>query len=78
MREGPLKKTIIVGGTLRDAAARVAEACHRAERGDAVEPQDTITFATGSALALEMTDRRRELLCQLRDHPGSKQPTDGA
>lgn len=64
-----MKKTIIVGGSLRDAAARVADAWHRAERGEVVAPQDTVTFATWSALASVMTDRRHELLCHLHAHP---------
>lgn len=64
-----MKKTIIVGGSLRDAAARVADAWHRAERGEAVTPQDTVTFATWSALASVMTDRRHEMLRHLHAHP---------
>lgn len=62
-----MKKTIIVGGTLRDAAARVAETWHRAERGEPLEPQDTITFQNWSALAAVMTERRYELLRHLHD-----------
>lgn len=64
-----MKKTIIVGGSLRDAAARVADVWRRAERGEAVEPQDTVTFATWSSLASVMTDRRHELLRHLHAHP---------
>lgn len=64
-----MKKSIIVGGSLRDAAARVADAWHRAERGEAVEPQDTITFLTWSSLASVMTDKRLELLRHLNEHP---------
>jgi predicted transcriptional regulator len=66
-----MSKTIIVGGCLRDAAARVAEAWHRAERGEAVVPQDTVTFLTWSALSAVMTDRRYELLRHLHDHPAA-------
>jgi len=64
-----MTKTIIVGGTLRDAATRIAEAWHRAERGEAVEPQDTVTFLKWSSLASVMTDRRHDLLHHLRSHP---------
>jgi len=64
-----MKKMVIVGASLRDAAARVADAWHRAERGEAVAAQDTTTFATWSTLASVMTDRRHELLCHLHDHP---------
>ncbi|MGQ9370765.1 HVO_A0114 family putative DNA-binding protein [Azospirillum sp. ST 5-10] len=66
-----MKKTVIVGGTLREAAARVVDAWHRAERGEAVEPRDTVTFQTWSALASVMTDRRYELLRHLHDHPAA-------
>lgn len=64
-----MSKTIIVGGSLEDAARRVADAWTRAERGEAVEPQDTTTFVTWSALAAVMTDKRHELLQYLHQHP---------
>ncbi|MCW2249182.1 putative transcriptional regulator [Azospirillum fermentarium] len=64
-----MKKSIVVGGSLRDAAARVAEAWKRAERGEAVEPRDTVTFLTWSSLASVMTDRRHALLCHLHGNP---------
>jgi len=66
-----MKKTVIVGESLRDAAARVADAWHRAERGEPVEPQDVLTFVTWSALASVMTDKRHELLRHLHQHPAS-------
>lgn len=66
-----MKKTILVGGSLRDAAARVADAWRKAERGEPVEPKDTVTFLTWSSLASVMTDRRHELLCHLREHPAA-------
>jgi predicted transcriptional regulator len=58
-----------VGGSLGEAARRVAEAWRRAERGEKVAPRDTITFLTWSALAATMTDKRHELLRFLRAHP---------
>ncbi len=64
-----MKKAIVVGGSLREAAGRVADAWHRAERGETVEPQDTLTFITWSSLASVMTDRRYELLRHLHDRP---------
>jgi predicted transcriptional regulator len=64
-------KRVVVGGSLRDAAARVSDAWHRAERGEAVEPSDTVTFVTWSSLASVMTDRRYELLRHLHGHPAT-------
>lgn len=63
------KHTIIVGGSLEDAARRVAEAWHRAERGEAGEAEDTVTFVSWSGLASVMTDRRHEILRHLHAHP---------
>lgn len=62
------KRTIIVGGSLEDAARRVAEAWHRAERGETVEAEDNVTFASWSALASVMSNKRHELLKHLRRH----------
>ena len=62
-------KQIFVGGSLSDAANRVADAWHEAEAGAAQSPQDNVTFATWSALASVMTDRRYELLRHLHAHP---------
>jgi len=59
----------VVGGSLRDAARRVAEVWHRAERGEPIAPNDTVTFATWSALASAMSDKRHELLNRLHDWP---------
>ena len=58
-------KRLIVGGTLRDAAARVAEAWKRAERGELVETQDNVSFVTWSALSSVMTNKRHALLRHL-------------
>lgn len=63
------KRTLIVGGDLKQAARRVAEAWHRAERGETVEPEDNVTFASWSALASVMSDKRHELLKHLHRHP---------
>ena len=64
-----MKKKIIVGGSLEDAAARVADAWRRAERGEAVEAEDNITFVSWSGLASRMTDKRYELLRRLHRQP---------
>lgn len=64
-----MSKSIIVGGSLLGAAKRVAEAWHRAERGEAVEPQDNVTFLSWSALASVMSDKRHELLRHLHERP---------
>lgn len=66
-----MKKTITVGGSLRDAAQRVTDAIHRAERGETVEAQDNVTFVTWSSLASVMTDKRHELLRHLHQHPAT-------
>ncbi len=64
-----MRKKIQVGGSLREAASRVASAWHRAEKGRKVVVQDTVTFLSWSALASVMTDKRHELLRHLHDHP---------
>jgi len=64
-----MKKQVLVGGTLKDAAARVAEVWRRAERGEAVETQDNVTFVSWSALASHMTEKRYALLRRLHEHP---------
>jgi len=38
-------------------------------RGEAVEPQDNVTFVSWSGLAAVMTDKRHEILRHLRRHP---------
>lgn len=64
-----MKKQVIVGGKLRDSAARVADAWHRSERGEAIEPEDNVTFLSWSALASHMTEKRYELLRHLHARP---------
>ena len=64
-----MTQKIIVGGSLRDAANRVADTWHRAERGDVVKPCDTVTFVSWSALASVMTDKRHKLLRHLHQYP---------
>ena len=63
------ERKIIVGGSLEEAAKRVADAWHRAERGETVEPEDNVTFVSWSALASVMSDKRHELLKHLHRHP---------
>jgi len=69
-------RRIIVGGGLEEAAKRVAEAWHRAERGETFEPEDNVTFASWSALASVMSDKRHELLKHLHRNPA--QPNGSA
>ena len=64
-----MKKQIIVGGTLRDAAKRVGETWNAALRGETPEPQDNVTFVSWSALSSVMTDKRHALLKHLHLHP---------
>jgi predicted transcriptional regulator len=64
-----MKKSIHVGGGLREAARRVATAWHRAARGEKVTSQDNVTFVSWSALAAVMTDKRHELLRHLHREP---------
>ncbi|MBI1779339.1 MAG: hypothetical protein HYR63_28735 [Proteobacteria bacterium] len=64
-----MKKQIRVGGSLREAAARVLDAWRRVERGRKVPAQDNVTFLTWSSLASVMTDRRHQLLRHLHRHP---------
>ena len=45
-----MTKKVLVGGSLGEAAHRVVEAWHRAERGERVAPRDNITFLSWSAL----------------------------
>ncbi|RAU23184.1 hypothetical protein CU669_03225 [Paramagnetospirillum kuznetsovii] len=64
-----MTKTVHVGGTLQDAAKRFGDAWARAQAGDSVVPQDTVTFVSWSALAPVMTDKRHELLRHLHQTP---------
>ncbi len=66
-----MQKKIIMGGTLEEAAARVADVWRRAERGEPVEAEDNITFVSWSALASRMTDKRYELLRRLHREPAT-------
>ncbi len=64
-----MRKQVIVGGSLKDAEGRVADAWRRAERGEPVEAEDNVTFVSWSALASRMTDKRYELLRRLHKTP---------
>lgn len=66
-----MKKKVIVGGTLEEAAARVANAWRRAEGGERVEADDNVTFVFWSSLASRMTDKRYELLRRLHREPAT-------
>lgn len=60
---------ITVGQSLRDMAAEVVDAVHRAERGERVEPESSINFADWETLARTLTGKRLELLRHLHRHP---------
>ncbi|HEY0838151.1 MAG TPA: MarR family transcriptional regulator [Azospirillum sp.] len=60
---------ITVGKGLREIAAEVADAVHRAERGEHVEPESSIDFADWDTLARTLTSKRLELLRYLHRHP---------
>jgi predicted transcriptional regulator len=64
-----MKKKVLIGGSLEDAARRVAEAWHKADRGEKVQVRDTVTFLSWSSLSSVMTDKRYELLRYLHAHP---------
>ena len=64
-----MKKQVFVGGTLREATGRVAEAWRRAERGETVEAEDNVTFVSWAALSSHMTEKRYELLRRLHRQP---------
>lgn len=64
-----MKKKVHVGGTLAEAAQRVADAWHRAERGERIEAEDNVSFVSWSALASVMSDKRHELLRHLHRNP---------
>ena len=66
-----MKKRVLIGGSLEDAAKRVIDVWHRAERGEKIKPQDNITFVSWSALARVMTDKRHALLRHLHAHPAA-------
>jgi predicted transcriptional regulator len=64
-----MRKIITVGGTLEESGKTVLDAIDRIERGERVDSVDRVNFASWSALASVMTDRRLELLQQLRHQP---------
>ena len=66
-----MKKQVFVGGTLQDASHRVADAWHRAERGEHVEPQDNVTVMSWEALSSVMTQKRYEILLHLHRQPAN-------
>lgn len=56
------RRRLIVGGSLEEAGKRVADAWRRAERGEAVESEDNVTFALQLREGVEMEE---ELFAQL-------------
>jgi len=55
---GPIRTTIVVGGTAEDDAASLLNAWHRAERGEDVEPRRVLSFQSWEALASVMSAKR--------------------
>jgi predicted transcriptional regulator len=66
-----MKKQLLVGGTIRQAARRVADAWHTAERREAFEAEDNVTFSSWSALSAVLTEKRYELLRALHRKPAN-------
>ena len=64
-----MKKIITVGGPLADSRNDVLDAIHKVEAGQQIEAADKVNFASWSALAAVMSDKRLELLQHLRQHP---------
>ena len=60
--------TLHVGENFDAVARRVANAWHRAERGEDVH-EHHVTFASWEALSSVMTKKRYELLRYVRHHP---------
>lgn len=60
---------ITVGKTWDEISGEIIDAVHRAERGEAVEPEASINFATWDALTRTLTAKRLELLRYLHRHP---------
>ncbi|NUB11513.1 MarR family transcriptional regulator [Azospirillum brasilense] len=60
---------ITVGKSLREIAAEVVDAVHRAEQGEHVEAKASINFADWDTLARTITGKRLELLRYLHHHP---------
>ena len=52
-------------------AARVAEAWHRAEGGEAVEPEAHVTFESWEGLARTLSGKRLDLLRHLHRNPAA-------
>jgi predicted transcriptional regulator len=66
-----MKKQILVGGTIRQAAQRIADAWHAVERGETHEPEDNVTFSSWSALSATLTEKRYEMLRALHRKPAN-------
>ena len=60
---------LMIGDSFAETKRRVLDAVARAKAGDLVEPVDTISFESWKALASVMTDKRYELLHELRRAP---------
>ena len=62
------KLSLHIGDDFAIVAKRVADAWHRAERGEEVY-ENHVTFASWDAMSSIMTEKRYELLRYLRRHP---------
>jgi predicted transcriptional regulator len=60
-----IKKQVFVGSGFDEAAKRFVDTFDRAARGETVEAQDNVTFASWAALSAVMADKRHELLRHL-------------
>jgi predicted transcriptional regulator len=63
------RKTVQVGGLLREALGEVADTSIRATEGRGVTASDRTMFVSWSALASVMTDKRQALIAYLHAHP---------
>jgi predicted transcriptional regulator len=60
---------MMVGGSLADTKRRALDAVTHAKAGQLAEPENYITFQSWKALASVLTDKRYQLLHQLRQTP---------
>ena len=60
---------LMIGDSFAETKRRALDAVARAKAGELVEPEDSISFESWKALASVMTDKRYELLHELRRAP---------
>ena len=64
-----MKKTVFVGGNLRDIGKRFVHALRKSEQTKKFIPEENVTFMSWEALSAVMSEKRYELLIYLRKHP---------